>query len=69
MVYELQMFSGSLICLLVRLVFNLFLPVQVTKNLRDIQGPALAIVIERLKPFGALQGVCLNLFIWSKFLA
>lgn len=28
-----------------------------TKNLRDIQGPALAIVIERLKPFGAPQGV------------
>ncbi|XP_019170142.1 PREDICTED: protein MOR1-like [Ipomoea nil] len=26
---------------------------MVTKNLRDIQGPALAIVIERLKPFGA----------------
>nr|GMD91866.1 protein MOR1 isoform X1 [Ipomoea batatas] len=28
---------------------------MVTKNLRDIQGPALAIVIERLKPYGALQ--------------
>ncbi|KAL3851295.1 hypothetical protein ACJIZ3_013177 [Penstemon smallii] len=25
---------------------------MVTKNLRDIQGPALAIVVERLKPFG-----------------
>ncbi|KZV45890.1 hypothetical protein F511_32448 [Dorcoceras hygrometricum] len=28
---------------------------MVTKNLRDIQGSALAIVIERLKPHGALQ--------------
>ncbi|KAK4759750.1 hypothetical protein SAY87_022881 [Trapa incisa] len=27
----------------------------VTKNLKDIQGPALAIVLERLKPHGALQ--------------
>ncbi|KAK4798359.1 hypothetical protein SAY86_030685 [Trapa natans] len=27
----------------------------VTKNLRDIQGPALTIVLERLKPHGALQ--------------
>lgn len=27
----------------------------VTKNIRDIQGPALAIVLERLKPYGAFQ--------------
>ncbi|KAL2464827.1 Protein MOR1 [Forsythia ovata] len=28
---------------------------MVTKNLKDIQGPALAIVVERLKPYGAFQ--------------
>ncbi|KAK4347121.1 hypothetical protein RND71_033460 [Anisodus tanguticus] len=27
----------------------------VSKNLKDIQGPALAIVVERLRPYGALQ--------------
>lgn len=27
----------------------------VSKNLKDIQGPALAIVVERLRPFGVLQ--------------
>ena len=30
---------------------------QVEKILRDIQGPALAIILERLKPFGSSQGV------------
>lgn len=27
-----------------------------TKNVRDIQGPALAIVLDRLKPYGASRG-------------
>jgi cytoskeleton-associated protein 5 len=30
-------------------------PEMVTKNMRDIQGPALAIVMERLKPYGGFQ--------------
>ncbi|KAL8152166.1 hypothetical protein V2J09_009926 [Rumex salicifolius] len=29
-------------------------PEMVTKNIRDIQGPALALIVERLKPHGAL---------------
>ena len=33
---------------------------QVTKNLKDIHGPALAIVHERLKPYGAFQGLFLG---------
>lgn len=46
-------FSQSLVELKL-LIVNKF--VQVMKNLRDIQGPALAIVLERLKPNGAFHG-------------
>lgn len=30
---------------------------QVEKHLKDIHGPALALVLERLRPYGPLQGV------------
>ncbi|MCD7457741.1 Protein MICROTUBULE ORGANIZATION 1 [Datura stramonium] len=30
----------------------------VSKNLKDIQGPALAIVVERLRPYGVFQETC-----------
>ncbi|KAL0456331.1 UNVERIFIED_CONTAM: 12-oxophytodienoate reductase 1 [Sesamum latifolium] len=30
---------------------------EVTKNLKDVQGSALAIVIEQLKPYGAFEGI------------
>lgn len=44
-----------------------------TKNLRDLQGPALAIVLERLKPNGAFHGTVYcsflnlykSLFVWQ----
>ncbi|CAL5390633.1 unnamed protein product [Camellia sinensis] len=36
-------------------IFRVCGPDTVTKNLKDIQGPALAIVLERLKHFGAFQ--------------
>lgn len=32
------------------------LHVQVTKNLKDLHGPALTLVLERLKPHGTFQG-------------
>jgi cytoskeleton-associated protein 5 len=30
--------------------------VQIEKILKDMHGPALALVVERLKPYGAFQG-------------
>lgn len=33
---------------------------QVEKILKDIQGPALALVLERFKPCGPLQGVYID---------
>jgi hypothetical protein len=30
--------------------------VQIEKILKDLHGPALALVLERLKPYGAIQG-------------
>lgn len=33
---------------------------QVEKILKDIQGPALALVLERLKPSESLQGVYID---------
>lgn len=55
------MLIGMMIpCIHVLLLRVAHLFFQVTKNLRDIQGPALAIVLERLRPHGALQGVVLE---------
>lgn len=36
-------------------IFNLFL--QIEKIVKDIHGPALTLVLEKLKPYGAFQGM------------
>ena len=37
-------------------IFSILLFVQIEKILKDLHGPALALVLERLKPYGAIQG-------------
>lgn len=47
----------STICFnLVHKHFLCIVSVQVSKNLKDLHGPALAVVLDRLKPSGASQG-------------
>lgn len=39
--------------------------IQVEKIVKDIHGPALALVLERLRPNGALQGILLGVWLFG----